>query len=346
MSRHPTIADVATAAGVSKAAVSMALSGKGRVSEKTRTHIRHIAEELGYRPSVRAQRLRGGRSQSVALMTALPDVMVGRDSHLSFLLGLAFPLTRVLLEHGYSMLLLPPLNDYRQLDVIDADGVVLVDPRRSDPLCADFRRRGMQVVTIGNVPDLEAHGIVERGYSGADVSIQHLLSQGARHILVMVSSEEYSVISNVRRFVAEFDSPAEARLSLAEAPAASGEEGGYHVARKLLEEDPTIDAIYAPMDAFAVGALHAAQQVGREVPRDLMISTNFDGPRATGSAPPLTALDLDLNSLAQAAAGLLMDCLASPSGAQRTVAVPPPSLLPRDSTARVSLQDFSGESRS
>lgn len=334
MNRRPTIADVATAAGVSGAAVSMALSGKGRVSERTREHVRQVADGLGYRPSVRAQRLRGGRSQHVALMTALPDVVVGRDSHLNFLLNLAFPLTNVLLEHGYSTLLLPPVTDYRQLDVIDADGVVVVDPRGADPLCADFRARGMQVVTIGNAPELDVNGVVERGYAGADVAIEHLIDQGSRHIAVLLTSEEHSVISNVRSFVNEFRASASVRLSVAEAPAAEGIEGGHRLAREILTSDATVDAFYAPIDAFAVGAMRAVQESGRDVPRDVLVSTNFDGPRAASSSPSMTALDLDLPAMAHAAAQLLMTCLAEPQDERRTVVMPAPLLRARGSTQR------------
>ncbi len=335
MNRRPTIADVAAAAGVSGAAVSMALSGKGRVSEKTRQHIRNVADGLGYRPSVRAQRLRGGSSQHVALMTALPDVVVGRDSHLNFLLSLAFPLTSVLLEHGYSTLLLPPLTDYRRLDVIDADGVVVVDPRRADPLCADFRARGMQVVTVGNAPELDVNGVVERGFAGADVAIQHLIDQGARHIAVLLTVEEHSVISNVRSFVNEFRATSLVRFTVADAPSAEGVDGGHRLASELIDADETIDAFYAPIDAFAVGAMRAVQKSGRHVPRDVLVSTNFDGPRAASSRPPMTALDLDLSAMAHAAAELLIKCLAEPQEERRTSIVPAPLLRARRSTQRL-----------
>jgi DNA-binding LacI/PurR family transcriptional regulator len=44
------IKDVARAADVSKAMVSHALSGEGRIPRQTRARVRRVAEELGYRP--------------------------------------------------------------------------------------------------------------------------------------------------------------------------------------------------------------------------------------------------------------------------------------------------------
>ena len=46
-----TIYDIARKAGVSSAAVSMALNKKKGVSEKTRARIMDIAEELNYKPN-------------------------------------------------------------------------------------------------------------------------------------------------------------------------------------------------------------------------------------------------------------------------------------------------------
>ena len=113
-----------------------------------------------------------------------------------------------------------------------------------------------------------------------------------------------------------------------------GERGGYEKTLELLAADPSLDAVYAPIDAFAVGASRAAQERGRRVPEDVMIITNYDGPRAQASSPPLTALDLNLTSIAEAAAELLIACVTDPRPEQRTITVANPGLRARASTAR------------
>ena len=65
-----------------------------------------------------------------------------------------------------------------------------------------------------------------------------------------------------------------------------------------------------------------------------MIITNYDGPRAQASSPPLTALDLNLTSIAEAAAELLIACVTDPRPEQRTITVANPGLRARASTAR------------
>ncbi|WP_297003864.1 LacI family DNA-binding transcriptional regulator [uncultured Corynebacterium sp.] len=334
MTRPPTISDVAAAAGVSTGTVSLALNNKGRVSAETREKVRKVAADLGYRPSVRARRLRGGRSNTVALVTTVPEEIVGGESSLSFLLGLSLPLSRVLLERGYSMLLLPPRPDERQLDAVDVDGVVLVDPRRGDPLCRSLRERGIEVVSIGRVDGITVGGAVDRGWSGADVAVGRLVERGARTIAVITGDGGNSVSENVRQFCREAPVPEGVDLIHRDVSASAGERGGYDVIRALLATAPGLDAVYAPVDVVALGVLRGIRDAGRSVPGDLAVITNFDGPRAAGAHPRLTALDLDLPGIAEAAGELLVECLAEPSDEVRVMASPAPTVVERESTAR------------
>ncbi len=67
---RPTSRDVARAAGVSQATVSLVLGGKwpGRVSEATAGRVRDAASDLGYRPNLAARSLRLGRTRTALLV--------------------------------------------------------------------------------------------------------------------------------------------------------------------------------------------------------------------------------------------------------------------------------------
>lgn len=67
---RPTSRDVAHAAGVSQATVSLVLGDKwrGRVSERTAGLVRNTARELGYRPNLAARNLRLGRTRTALLV--------------------------------------------------------------------------------------------------------------------------------------------------------------------------------------------------------------------------------------------------------------------------------------
>lgn len=66
--RRATIRDVARLAGTSTSTVSVAISGRGRVSEPTRRRVLAAADRLGWRPDRRASALRQFEPRLVGLV--------------------------------------------------------------------------------------------------------------------------------------------------------------------------------------------------------------------------------------------------------------------------------------
>jgi len=63
-----TAKDIAKKAGVTQPAVSMALNGSRRISEKTRKKILAIAKKLDYHPNASASRLRRQKTMVVGML--------------------------------------------------------------------------------------------------------------------------------------------------------------------------------------------------------------------------------------------------------------------------------------
>lgn len=327
----PTIADVAREAGVSRTTVSHALAGKGRVDPTTRQRVQLAAQALGYRPSVRAQRLRAGRSQTLALLTALPPAIVGENSEMGFLIDVVVPAARECLRHGYSMLLVPPGAPQEHLDGLDVDGVIVLDPRQDDATVRSFLARGVTVVAVGEAGGNDWDGLVDRGLAGSDVMLDHLHEVGARRIGVIVSTEPYSLSAMLPRVLAAHGWRwREAKVALVRASAVDGVPAGRAAAEELLRAHPDLDAVYAPLDAFAVGALEAVRARGLAVPQQVRIATNYDGFRAAGTRPTLTVLDLDLPRIGQIAVDLLVRLLAGEEAVRAPA--PTPRVIARAST--------------
>lgn len=84
-------ADIAKAAGVSQATVSMVLSGRNptRISEETRQRILGLSGSLGYSANPAARSLAGGKNRILGVFTYEPTFPIaGLDQYYPFLLGI------------------------------------------------------------------------------------------------------------------------------------------------------------------------------------------------------------------------------------------------------------------
>jgi hypothetical protein len=71
--------DVATAAGVSTATVSNVINHPHLVAARTRKHVQHIVQELGFQPDPRAQALRGMAINASEPLRHRPESKVPED---------------------------------------------------------------------------------------------------------------------------------------------------------------------------------------------------------------------------------------------------------------------------
>ena len=77
MDRRPTLADVAARAGVSTALVSIVMREAPGASAATRERVLAIADELGYRPDIRARLLRRSRSRLLGVVFGVQHAFHG-----------------------------------------------------------------------------------------------------------------------------------------------------------------------------------------------------------------------------------------------------------------------------
>lgn len=332
--RRVTIADVARVGGVSQTTVSHALNGLGRVDPATRERIRQIAQELGYRPNLRAQRLRRGQSRTIGLVSSMPyAVAAAGPARLGFYMEVAGAAAETALNAGFALVLAPPLESGLALDSLDIDGAIVVEPQRDDGVTRRLVERGLAVVTLGPQPGAEFAHVDLGGAAVGEVLLGHLAAQGARHVALLVGDCERHSYLALRSTYDRFVSERGMASVVVAVPEEGGEESGYAGCVRLLEEYPDLDAVCAGVDAFAVGCVRALRDAGRNVPADVLVATRYDGMLARTCEPPLTAVDLHLGQVADAAVALLLGQLGAEHGGD-PVGLPRPVLVPRQSSMR------------
>jgi LacI family transcriptional regulator len=329
----PTIADVARHCGVSVASVSNALSGTGRVSEKTRERVLMAAKKLGYSASPAARALRMQRSWSMGLV--IPDIanpMFGQ---------IARGAAEVLEEAGYHLLVAShdarperQASQIRNLMRQRADGVIL-QPFSSDdddvPLLA---RAGIPLVLlarhhIGQTTDfvtIDLRGPLLEGLS-------HLAALGHRRIAITLlggrpsttADERLAIYSGfMRDYVGAVDETLIIRMSHTDL------EAGRAAAPALWRARAT--AVIVANDILALGVRDGLRALALSVPQDLSLLALEDTFLSPLPGIELTSPYLPKQKIGMAAARLILARIAEPSRAFETVVLPSP-LVVRASTA-------------
>ncbi|MGR8008607.1 LacI family DNA-binding transcriptional regulator [Streptomyces hypolithicus] len=336
--RPPTIADVAKAAEVSRTTVSHALNGLGKVDPRTRERIKRVAAELGYRPNLRAQRLRRGQAKAIALASSMPFAVAGGASRLGFYMEVAAAAAERALVHDYALVLVPPVQSASALYSVDIDGAIVVEPDVDDAAATQLRERGLPYVALGRPvsPDEDAPYVDLHGSLVAELLLTHLREQGARHPALIIGAGSRHSAVDARAAYERAAARHGWQPVVRTAPEEGGEQAGYDTCAALLAAHPGTDAVCALVDAFAVGAVRAILGSGRRIPDDVMVVTRYDGLRARTCEPPLTAVDLHLDRAAYDAVELLLARLrgATTTGAPAEPA-PMPRVIPRASSLRV-----------
>jgi DNA-binding LacI/PurR family transcriptional regulator len=192
------------------------------------------------------------------------------------------------------------------LDAVEVDGAILIEPMENDRLLQHFLRRNIPVVCIGRPPDRDDVRWIDM-QSGAttELLLEHLWQDGGRIGLITGKQRRSSYIEAEAVYAAFASghgfSPIAVRVD-----EAAGEAAARKAAARMLETCPDIDALCVPVDAFAIGVLDAARDIGRSVPSKLRVATRYDGMRAKLATPQLTAVNLGLDKIAETAIELLI----------------------------------------
>ncbi|MFG2787677.1 LacI family DNA-binding transcriptional regulator [Streptomyces sp. NPDC048419] len=292
-STRPTSRDVAQAAGVSQAAVSLVLGDKwrGRVSEATVERVREAARELGYRPNLAARNLRLGRTRTVLLV--VPALTT------EFFAGVYTGAARVAAEHGFGVVLYPspegigPARDPFASAQAALDGVI-ASSMAADALTV-IRGDQLPLVMLDSDPEgsLGAATVNLDIADGVRQVVDHLLGLGHRrflHLAADVASWTFEV--RARELAARAGSVPGTSVRTARAPISI--EGALTAAEAALAAPgPRPTALVCDDDKLAAGAYKAARRLGLRVPDDISVTGLDDLALATALDPELTTVRLD-----------------------------------------------------
>ncbi len=335
----PTLEDVAQAAGVSRALVSLVMRDSPRVSIESRRRVTAAATQLGYRPNLMARNLASRKTMTIGVLL--------NDLHNPWFAEVTDGIHAAAERHGYQLILASGRRsarlESRAIDTFLAsrvDGVIVAGCRlpvaRLESVAAEvalvsvgraFTKSGTKSGTkpgIGTVTTDDA--------DGARMAVEHLHDLGHRRIAHIDGGRGAGAAPRRTGYLRTMRA-----LGLGDnAQVITGdftEEAGAHGAERLLRGAVLPTAIFTANDLSAVGAIDVIERGGLVVPDHIAV-VGFDNTSlAALNHIGLTTIDQPRREMGAVAATMLIDAINDRD--ELTAVLMSPSLVVRRTTARL-----------
>ncbi len=331
------IRDVAKKLNLSITTVSRALDGYDDVAERTRQLVIRAAQEMGYTPNRAARQLRRKHAETIGYIMPSPKPVFS-DAFLSeFVSGLGDEAAL----HNYDMLIAVAKPDsseeraayQRWVQSGKVDGLVLNRIRLNDWRVQYLTEQKIPFVCLERSMDpFEFFGVEMDSYSAFLDLTNYLVGLGHRRIAYIGGGVDLKIEHD--RSAGYLAGLTAAGIPISPELIVQGDltaEGGYRAADQLLTLVNAPTAIMCINDPTAIGAIHAAHDLGLYVGNDVAIS-GFDGVAdAAHMLPPLTTVEQTVYSVARLLAKILFAQLVGCEFSEKQIKMRP-RLIIRSST--------------
>jgi DNA-binding LacI/PurR family transcriptional regulator len=261
--------DVARAAGVSRALVSLVVRGRPNVSDAARGRVLAAAAELGYRPNALARNLARRRTRTVGVLL--------NELHNPFYAEIMDGIDEVAARLGYDVLIgtagRRPRGEEASVEAFlqhRADGLVLVGPRLPARTIDGAAALAPTVVVARAVRSARVDTVVNDEREGALLAVRHLAELGHERIAHVDGGRGANASARRRGYEA-----AMRKLGLGDrirvVRGDYTDAAGVAAAERLLGDGELPTAVFTANDLVAVGLRDRLEDAGVHVPRDLSL---------------------------------------------------------------------------
>ncbi|UKS29423.1 LacI family transcriptional regulator [Paenibacillus sp. HWE-109] len=269
----PTIKDVAKYLGVSVSTVSRALNNHPDIKQDTKNEVLEAMKRINYTPNAVARSLISRKSNTIGLM--IPDITD------PFFSAMAHDVEEVLSDNGYQVVY---VNTSRRLEkekrfltsVMERkmDGIIVTPDFLDEEALDILRRLEIPVVFLRRRPpqDLDMPYVDVDHYEGAYNAMDYLLSLGHSRIGFMgMPPYSFTGQERYRGYVDRLK-----KSGLEPDPNGIVWDGrtiacGYRAMGKLMEDYPSMTAVFAANDLLGIGALEWLAEHKLSVPERMSV---------------------------------------------------------------------------
>jgi LacI family transcriptional regulator len=321
--RGATVIDVAQAAGVSRATVSLVLRQSPLVADETRERVQQAIADVGYIYNRGAAQLRSGMSGTIGVI--VPEIT--NPFYAELLSGIDETLD---VDGRLCFVANSSDNPERQERFIrrirerGVEGIIICAAEGSSPLLlGQLRQWQLPCVQILRSIDGEAGDFVAPDFAtGTRIAVEHLVKKGHDRIALMPSAKNTSAARDRLGAFASAVQECGLVASITLAGCLSRIDAGEVVAAVLSRADPPT-AIICHNDLLALGVIGALRRLGLAPGVDVSVVGFDDIPESSYSVPALTTVATRPMAVGAHAATLLLKRIATPAGPPERILVPP-----------------------
>ncbi|WP_035806488.1 LacI family DNA-binding transcriptional regulator [Lunatimonas lonarensis] len=337
MKKPITIKDIAERLKVSVATVSRALRGSTEIKPETKEAVLKMAKDLDYHPNLLASSLSSKRSKIIGVVVPTINRFFWSNS-ISGIENIAY-------KENYKVMIFQSGESYKkELEIVETlansrvDGIIIAFSKETTNYdhIESVMNRGIPVTLFERVTEsIKTCKIVTDDFAGAKEITEHLLARNRRRIVHIGGPRSLEVcrerLAGYRAALREQGIAPDPNMEI-ELSEFSFDTGGETIERlwRRLEKP---DALFCFADIIAIGALHAAHNLGISVPEELAIAGFGDDITSKFIRPALTTMAQPSFEMGQTAAKMLLHSILENEVQEDCDCISvKPTLMVRDST--------------
>lgn len=302
-----TIKEVSELAKVSQSTVSRALNNHPTVKEVNRKKVFDAIEKLGYKPNAFAQALASSRSNSIGMLVgSLDGPFYGPLMHHA---------ENVVRQHNIHLIVTSGQESHsKEQDSINflrskqVDGLIIhSDTLSDDELIAVTESQHATIILNRYIPEIANQCIFIDNELGGYLATKHLLENGHTKIACITGQlskvDSRDRLQGYRNALAEFGIAYDANLMV---EGRFDHQGNHDAARRLLDRNIDISAIFCQNDNIALAVYDVAAERNLIVGNDISVVGFDNDTHSQHIRPRLTTINFPVMEMGhEAAKGVL-----------------------------------------
>ena len=324
----PTIKDVAKAANVSIATVSLVLHNNERISPETKRRVLKSIKQLNYHPSRSAQGLVSRKTGNIGFIVTEERFLRTEPFYTRVFLGSEFEAR----ENDYYVLLATIKSSFKKGDPLprfilerNFDGIVIAG-KVPEAFIESLLKFKMPIVFIDYIPPFgDFPSVLIDNLRGGMLATEHLINNGYKNIAFIGGEISHpSIRERLQGYKLALE---RANINNSNGLVVTNDEylsrqNGYRSAEKLFLQNKEVTAIFASNNATAVGVIQYLKNNNFNIPNDISL-IGFDDIEADMMIdPPLTTIRVPKMNMGTEAVQLLLNIIKAQSYTAKKIIIP------------------------